>query len=276
MEDEENVRLRIKLNDLILILSICYSVFDIFIQWNSFSGCYKPIHLWLIVSFISILLYRFAYFLAQYLSNGNNNNNDVIIYRRNSAPYYINILVVFILFPFFFIWNIIGTIWIYQIIKYTPNCLPKNNNPWFIVLWIILCYIWILLYLFFIILTIYLEYQSRNFETTLRSMQSNNDIYTRWGDHIDLMRDYGLYFVYNNGLRLKQIESLPYYYINNVPIGLKCSICLNDFQLNECVRTLVLCNHTFHKSCIDLWLVRSATCPNCKSPIAAQGVFMNI
>lgn len=273
--DEENererLRIRMSLNDLILILSVCYSVGDIFVQWNEFSKCYKPIQLWLVVSFISIVLYRLSHFLAQYLSN---DNDDYIIYRRNNPPYYISFLVLFILFPFFFIWNIIGTIWIYQIIKYTPNCLPRNNHPWFIVLWIVLCYIWILLYLFFIILSIYLEYQSRIYERTITNIQTD-DIFSRWTDNIDLMRDYGI-FIYRNGLRLKQIENLPFYYIKNISNESKCSICLNDFQIDECVRTLLLCNHTFHKSCIDLWLIRSATCPNCKSPIASQGIFMNI
>ncbi|CAG9481623.1 zinc finger, C3HC4 type, putative [Plasmodium vivax] len=267
----ESARVRMSYNDFILLLSVGYSIGDIFLQWNNFSSCHKPIHVWLVVSFISIVLYRLSHFLAQYLSN---DGDDLIIYRRNTPPYYINLLVLCVLFPFFLIWNVVGTVWIYQIIKYTPKCLPRNNHPWFIVLWIVLCYVWILLYLFFILLSLYLEYQARVYERTLMSMQTN-DIFTRWSGNIDMMRDYGI-FIYRKGLRLKQIESLPYHYIKNVRTESKCSICLNDFQVGECVRTLLLCSHTFHKSCIDLWLVRSATCPNCKSPIASQGVFVNV
>ncbi|CDU16722.1 hypothetical protein YYC_03672 [Plasmodium yoelii 17X] len=269
MEDERyNAGVRLSFNDFILIVSVFYSICDIFMQWGEFSKCHKPIQLWLVISFISIVLYRLAHILSQYLSN---NNENFIIYRRNGPPYIINAILIFILFPFFFIWNIIGTIWIYQIIKYTPKCLPKNNHPWFIVLWIILCYIWIFLYLFFISLSLYFEYQARLYERRLTNIQPN-DFFSRWGYNIDLMQDYGIY-IYRNGLNSKQINSLPYYYINNLPEDLKCSICLNDLQHNECARTLLLCNHTFHKACIDLWLIRSATCPNCKSPIASQGVF---
>ena len=41
-----------------------------------------------------------------------------------------------------------------------------------------------------------------------------------------------------------------------------CSICLINFKKNTSVRTLV-CNHVFHKHCIELWLLKNWRCPNC-------------
>lgn len=42
-----------------------------------------------------------------------------------------------------------------------------------------------------------------------------------------------------------------------------CSICLEQYQLGEAVRTIP-CFHTFHKTCIDPWLAQRAECPICK------------
>ncbi|TQW00517.1 hypothetical protein V2A60_001596 [Cordyceps javanica] len=45
---------------------------------------------------------------------------------------------------------------------------------------------------------------------------------------------------------------------------LGCSICTDDFNVGEDVRVLP-CNHQFHPSCVDPWLVNvSGTCPLCR------------
>ncbi|KAL5581000.1 hypothetical protein UlMin_013442 [Ulmus minor] len=43
-----------------------------------------------------------------------------------------------------------------------------------------------------------------------------------------------------------------------------CSICLEDFEESDECRVLVKCKHTFHLSCIDLWLARDMYCPLCR------------
>uniref|UniRef100_A0A1A9VZU0 RING-type domain-containing protein n=1 Tax=Glossina brevipalpis TaxID=37001 RepID=A0A1A9VZU0_9MUSC len=42
-----------------------------------------------------------------------------------------------------------------------------------------------------------------------------------------------------------------------------CTVCLNDFHLNEIIRKLP-CNHDFHVDCIDKWLKSHHNCPNCR------------
>ncbi|CAN4105444.1 unnamed protein product [Withania somnifera] len=46
--------------------------------------------------------------------------------------------------------------------------------------------------------------------------------------------------------------------------SVSCSVCLQDFQLGETVRSLPQCHHMFHLPCIDTWLLRHGSCPMCR------------
>lgn len=48
----------------------------------------------------------------------------------------------------------------------------------------------------------------------------------------------------------------------------RCVICMNEFCIGEPLRYLP-CMHTYHKECIDDWLMRSFTCPSCMEPVDA-------
>ncbi|KAE9589801.1 putative transcription factor C2H2 family [Lupinus albus] len=43
-----------------------------------------------------------------------------------------------------------------------------------------------------------------------------------------------------------------------------CSICLLDYKESDLVRVLSECNHFFHSSCVDPWLIMNLTCPICR------------
>lgn len=44
-----------------------------------------------------------------------------------------------------------------------------------------------------------------------------------------------------------------------------CAVCLDDFKLDDEVRLLIRCGHTFHVECIDPWLkTKKRSCPVCK------------
>lgn len=47
----------------------------------------------------------------------------------------------------------------------------------------------------------------------------------------------------------------------------QCSICLAEYQEKEVLRIMPKCGHTFHLSCIDVWLRRKSTCPVCRLPL---------
>uniref|UniRef100_A0A6N2MMJ9 RING-type E3 ubiquitin transferase n=1 Tax=Salix viminalis TaxID=40686 RepID=A0A6N2MMJ9_SALVM len=53
-------------------------------------------------------------------------------------------------------------------------------------------------------------------------------------------------------------------------IATDCAICLGDFMGGEKVRVLPKCNHGFHVSCIDTWLVSHSSCPTCRQSLLEQ------
>ncbi|CAI0392870.1 unnamed protein product [Linum tenue] len=50
-----------------------------------------------------------------------------------------------------------------------------------------------------------------------------------------------------------------------------CSICLEEYEVGDCLRVLPNCDHVFHRGCIDLWLsTRSSSCPICRDQAVAR------
>ncbi|KAG8662841.1 hypothetical protein MANES_01G150600v8 [Manihot esculenta] len=72
------------------------------------------------------------------------------------------------------------------------------------------------------------------------------------------------------GLPDASVEKIPKIKItsnNNMDASgerVACSVCLQDFQIGEMVRSLPHCHHMFHLPCIDKWLLGHASCPLCR------------
>ncbi|KAK4887654.1 hypothetical protein RN001_003925 [Aquatica leii] len=60
---------------------------------------------------------------------------------------------------------------------------------------------------------------------------------------------------------------------NEVQDGECCAICIEPYKVSEVLRMLP-CQHEFHKSCIDPWLLEHRTCPMCKMDILRHYGFM--
>lgn len=50
-----------------------------------------------------------------------------------------------------------------------------------------------------------------------------------------------------------------------------CSICCDNFKAKQLVRKMPACSHSFHKECIDAWLTKKPTCPNCNRNVRESG-----
>lgn len=52
-----------------------------------------------------------------------------------------------------------------------------------------------------------------------------------------------------------------------------CCICLEPIEIEETSRELV-CEHTFHRFCIDTWLLRNSSCPTCRHPVLGPEIVL--
>lgn len=50
-----------------------------------------------------------------------------------------------------------------------------------------------------------------------------------------------------------------------------CSICLSTIEINNPIR-IMKCNHHYHTMCIDQWLIKKATCPECRYHFATNQI----
>ncbi|KAM7269609.1 hypothetical protein ACFE04_025106 [Oxalis oulophora] len=84
-------------------------------------------------------------------------------------------------------------------------------------------------------------------------------------DEIDLYDE-----VASRGLSGEKLKKLPCHVVSDeikaTPRNC-CTICLQDVQSGEVARTLPQCNHMFHLSCVDKWLIRHGSCPVCRQKL---------
>ncbi|TMW83110.1 hypothetical protein EJD97_002918 [Solanum chilense] len=58
--------------------------------------------------------------------------------------------------------------------------------------------------------------------------------------------------------------------------SLECAICLSKFKYGDKGRKLNNCNHMFHESCLEKWLMHGkgqSTCPLCRNVVISENVF---
>jgi len=78
------------------------------------------------------------------------------------------------------------------------------------------------------------------------------------------------------GLEKELVESFPIFLYSEVKGlkigkgGVECAICLSEFVDKETLRWMPPCSHTFHASCIDVWLSSQSTCPVCRANLSLK------
>ncbi|KAI3449156.1 hypothetical protein Pfo_005821 [Paulownia fortunei] len=71
-----------------------------------------------------------------------------------------------------------------------------------------------------------------------------------------------------NGLEPVLVAAIPTMKFNREAFSsaedAQCTICLSEYQEKEVLRIMPKCGHSFHLSCIDIWLRKQSTCPVCR------------
>jgi len=258
----------LSLNDGVLVVYLLYLSIDMQYQWHEFESCHWPVHRWLLVSYIFILAFRLTHILGSSQMTAGTGDFLLNLRTKDALPRILMSLIWLFVLPLFTVWTGLGTFWLWESKRLSDRCLPIGMPLAFIVTWQALSYVWILIHATLGGIAWVLEIRLRRTEDSLRAIE-DPDTVARWGqvsqisDYTDLM---------NNtlqGLSPDQIKELPEAIAGMLELGedSECSICLNELQAPDCVRQLGSCGHTFHRSCIDLWLLRRADCPLCKRSV---------
>lgn len=261
-------------NDAVLVISLLYLSVDIQYDWESFNACYRPIHKWLLVSYALIVASRLVYIAGSLIST--TESGDFLLNLRQKSAF-VRFLMSFtwlVLVPFFTVWSAIGTSWILEVRRHTPQCLPNGVHLWFLVVWQVLGYLWIAIHCGLGAVAWFLERRLRRAEVDLRQIE-DADVLSRWGQVSRLQGYTSMPTLPGaDGLSPDEIRALPCTVVEAGPEDAEeeCPICLHVVKAGDSVRQLGACGHTFHRSCIDLWLLRRADCPLCKHAVKAKAV----
>jgi len=266
------LRSSLSCNDGVLVVSLLYLSFDINSSWHEFSECRWPVHRWLLASYAFILIFRFTQILGTLSATSESGDFLLNLRHKGALPRILVSATWLLMLPLFTLWTGLGTFWLWDSKRHSVQCLPVGMLLCFIITWQILTYAWIVVHLGIGSMAWVLENRLRKAEFNLRSIE-DADMLGRWGQVSSLPHYNALTGVLSGGLTPTEIRALPQHTatVTEVGEGCECSICLCDVRVGDSVRQLGACGHTFHRSCLDLWLLRRADCPLCKRDVRASG-----
>jgi len=267
------------MNDAVLLASLLYSCFDLSWEWDNFSTCAKPIHQWLLVSYACVITFRLTHLLgsrAASLGSSDRAAGEFLLDLRHkgAVPRAMLTFTWAAALPFFAFLTVLGTAWLWEVVRDTPQCVPSSTHLWFSGFWLILCYLWITIHAVLGVVAFVLERRVRRAEGDLREIE-DDDVRQRWGQVSHLSG----YEVLTEAVTASDRGRLTPAEIKALPCEVagcfrttkadqcECPICIMEVEPGEMVRYLPGCGHRFHKSCIDLWLLRRADCPLCKQSV---------
>jgi len=263
-------------NDAILLVSLLYSGIDINYEWEAFSQCRRPIHYWLFVSFALVIVFRLTHVLGMHSTSMGAGDFLLDLRQKSALPRTLARFIWLVALPFFVFWTFLGTRWLWEVLRDTPGCVPTATHLWFSVFWLALCYVWIIIHAALGAVAWLLERRVRKAEIDLRQIE-DADVLSRWGQVSTLSGYQSLSGDGKGGLAPSEITCLPCFTISDSVSeddgpgeDHECPICLNEFSTGEDARKLGVCGHTFHRSCIDLWLLRCSDCPLCKRSVRTK------
>jgi hypothetical protein len=136
---------------------------------------------------------------------------------------------------------------------------------------VVFAYMWIGVHVMIARAAWSMERRLRRMEADLRTIE-DDVVLSRWGRVSQSHTYTTLQRPSDKGLTPAEIADLPTWtYTAGVAIREEeCSICLTSLCPGESIRQLGTCGHAFHRECIDLWLLRRADCPLCKTEVCSN------
>lgn len=253
-------------SDIVLVLSLGYLAFDICCEWEGFASCPKPIHHWLVVSYGLLAASRAVVSVASSMQTGESGNFLINSRQKGTTLKFLFSFMWLCIIPLFAVWSVLGSVWTYEVLSESPQCMPSGMHLAFLLIWQVLSYAWIFVYSGLGAVGCMLERRLRRAEADLRDIE-DPDLVRRWGN-VGRLDGYTALPAQMKGgaLTPAEIKALGGVETHGEDGAHDedCPICLNSICAGDTIRQLGTCKHVFHRSCIDLWLLRSAECPMCK------------
>lgn len=286
VEGEEEVQdLRIHLLCMVILICSC-SVFscrvsfalmlaglgvtDQIMQWGSLLQCSRPMHDWLLGTYMCACALRLAYKVATRYFVA---DSDFPWYLRRSKkwgplPPICLATLILVPVPFISCWSIIGMNWLNDVLENSRDSLASSTGHAHVAA-VVACLIFnVLGVLAALVFVFYACIVSRSFAAGGEAINaiSDADFVQRWGPPQPILAE-----DFRSGLGPDEIACLPCDEVlsdyTESHAG-NCAICLNKFAKQDRVRRLPNCKHEFHRPCIDQWLLRVSSCPLCLGPVS--------
>ncbi|KAL3700902.1 hypothetical protein R1sor_018924 [Riccia sorocarpa] len=263
------------------------SVIVVSVNWERYNKCTYPLHIWIVVDYATVFLFRIFMFIDNGLAAGM--GPDASSEERDSrfkGRIAVISFLTFILYPFLWAWTVIGSLWFTD----AKTCLPEEGQKWGFLIWLVFSYCGLICVAcisagkWLLRRQAHLQLVSRGsapvsefqvlFELirvpdwaflSVASGQENN---AGQGAHDTVSYHPGLYLTPVQREEVeKLIQELPRFRLKGVPSECTaCPICLDEFEVGTEVRGLP-CAHNFHVACIDEWLRLNVKCPHCRCPV---------
>lgn len=263
-----------------ILLFYTLSLARLFLSPGEWGQCQSPVYTWLLVSHLALMLLRLPQHIRRLVVEQPRAPGDNSAPTQTLAETISRCILAFvwlIVLPFHCIWSALGSYWISQTLARDAGCLPTGiEGTGFVLLWQALSYAWIAVYAGSLAIAWQLRKRFRQATADLRAVV-DEDVQRRWGDlglqnanSSPLLGLAGLATALSsaNGLTAAEISNIPLLRGDDLVCGecelAECSICLSPVEKDDEARKLPRCQHTFHRACIDLWLLRQNACPLCK------------
>ncbi|KAL0729772.1 hypothetical protein Bca4012_025865 [Brassica carinata] len=107
------------------------------INWKRYHTCHYPLHIWIVVDYTTVFIFRVLMFVDNGLAAGL--GLDFGSQQRNigfCGRVVVLSILSLLLYPFLWAWTVIGTIWFTR----ARSCLPEEGQKWGFLIWLVFSY----------------------------------------------------------------------------------------------------------------------------------------
>ncbi|GLT72054.1 hypothetical protein SLA2020_440220 [Shorea laevis] len=235
------------------------SVVIVAINWKRYHSCTSPLHIWIVVDYTTVFVFRLLMFVDNGLAAGMGLDFGwQQRYARFCGRVVVLSILSLLLYPFLWAWTVIGTLWF----RRAKDCLPEEGQKWGFLIWLLFSYCG----LFCIACMSLGKWLTRRQAHLLRAQQGIP--LSEYGVLVDMIRvpDWAFEAAGQETRGMGQDAAAYHPGLYLTPAQREAvEALIQELPRNE-VRGLP-CAHNFHVECIDEWLRLNVKCPRCRCSV---------